>query len=169
MITQINQFVNHSYLFGEFLLLLRHAYREKVVPNGAVRVQVLLHCCYYCSRYYSIVVAHSVDYFLLSLRSEKWKLKIVIRYSFSMLIQKRYHSRIKLKRRLSYMYWLISITLLISKVIVLRMMSVLSPMLLTRRWTIESLTITTFYTMIRMPFYLMTSIMLATSMKLTLI
>ena len=85
---QINRLVNYSYLFGEFLLLLRHAYREKVVPNGAVRVQVLLHCCYYCSRYYSIVVAHSVDYFLLSLRSEKWKLKIEICYSFSILIEK---------------------------------------------------------------------------------
>ena len=159
----INQFVKYLYLFGEFLLLLRYAYRVKVVPNGAVRVQVLLHCCYYCSRYYSIVVVHSVDYFLLSLRSEKWKLKIENCYSFSILIEE------DIKKRLAYMNLLISITLLISKVIVLRMMSVLSPMLLTRRWTIESLTITTFYTMIRMPIYLMTSIMLATSMKLTLI
>ena len=79
--------MNFEDLFGDFLLLLRYAYREKVVPNGAVRVQALLHCCYYCSRYYSIVVAHSVDYFLLSLKSEKWKLKIEIRYGFSILIQ----------------------------------------------------------------------------------
>ena len=71
--------MNFEDLYGDFFRLLRYAYREKVVPNAAVKGQAQLHCCYYCLRYYSIVVVYSAHYFLLSLRSQKWELEIEIK------------------------------------------------------------------------------------------